>query len=93
MSRGLTLVEVLVVLVLLGLVTGMSALGLAGLRGPRERESDRARAVERARAEAIRTGRPVRLPTDSHGVVLLLPDGRALGPGIDPFTGQATDAP
>jgi prepilin-type N-terminal cleavage/methylation domain-containing protein len=76
----MTLVELLVVLALLGLVLGMSGLALASLREPRE--SDAMRALRRARAEAIESGAPVRA-----GGVLFLPDGRAMGPGIDSLTG------
>jgi prepilin-type N-terminal cleavage/methylation domain-containing protein len=79
-SRGVTLVELLVVLALLGLVLGMSGLAFASLR---ERpESDELRELRRARAEAIRSGAPVRAAS-----VLFLPDGRAVGPGVDPLTG------
>ena len=79
-SRGVTLVELLVVLALLGLVLGMSGLALASLREPRE--SAHLREMRRARAEAIRSGEAVR--ADS---VLFLPDGRAVGPNVDLLTG------
>jgi prepilin-type N-terminal cleavage/methylation domain-containing protein len=79
-SRGVTLVELLVVLALLGLVLGVGGLALASLREPRE--SDRLREMRRARAQAIRSGAPVRT-----GSVLFLPDGRAVGTGVDALTG------
>ncbi len=78
--RGVTLVELLVVLALLGLVLGVSGLALASLREPRE--SDELAELRRARAEAIQTG----APRSVHGV-LFLPDGRAIGPHVDPLTG------
>jgi prepilin-type N-terminal cleavage/methylation domain-containing protein len=79
-SPGVTLVELLVVLALLGLVLGVSGLALASLRQPRE--SDELRDLRRARAEAIQTG-----VARSAGGVLFLPDGRAIGPNVDPLTG------
>ena len=87
--RGVTLVELLVVIVILALITGVSGLAFASLRVPRE--STLVRATRVARAEAIRTGRPVSLRLDSlrrHPSVLFLPDGRAVGPGADPLTGD-----
>ena len=85
--EGYTLIEVIVVLAILGLVLGISGLALASLKAPRE--SERTRALREARADAIRSGRPVRavnvpLPTPAP---LFLPDGRAIGPGVDPLTG------
>jgi hypothetical protein len=79
------LVELLVVLALLGLVLGVSGLALASLREPRE--SGEVRALRQARAEAIRSG----APRPANGV-LFLPDGRAVGPGVDGLTG-APNAP
>ncbi|HMJ57689.1 MAG TPA: prepilin-type N-terminal cleavage/methylation domain-containing protein [Gemmatimonadales bacterium] len=80
-SPGVTLVELLVVLALLGLVLGVSGLAIASLREPRE--SDEVLALRQARAEAIKSG----APRTSHGV-LFLPDGRAMGPGVDGLTGE-----
>ena len=79
-SRGVTLVELLVVLALLGLVFGISGLALASLREPRESED--LRELQKARAEAVQSG----APRIAHGV-LFLPDGRAIGPNVDPLTG------
>jgi len=60
-----------------------------------------------ARAKAIRTGKPVVVVLDSptadssdcrftrppvHSTALFLPDGRAIGPGVDPLTGAPLDA-
>jgi len=77
---GVTLVELIVVLVLLGLVLGMSGLALASLREPGE--SDDLRELQKARAEAVQSG----VPRTAQGV-LFLPDGRAIGPNVDPLTG------
>src|SRR5207249_6545311 len=72
---GFTLLEVMVVLVILGLIVGMSGLAFVGLRAPRE--SHLAGELRRARSEAIQTGRPMttgdnRAPRSAH--VLFLPD-------------------
>jgi Tfp pilus assembly protein FimT len=75
-----TLVELLVVLALLGLVLGVSGLALASLREPRE--ADELRTLKKARVEAVQSG----APRTAHGV-LFLPDGRAIGPNVDPLTG------
>jgi prepilin-type N-terminal cleavage/methylation domain-containing protein len=86
MSRpaGVTLLELLVVLVLLGLLLGMSGVAVTSLAAPRA--SAPVRQMEMARAAAIRSGLPVAVTVDS-AVVRFLPDGRALGPGVDPLTG------
>lgn len=90
MRRGTTLVELIVTLALLGLLSGLAA---ATLGGWRQSEPDaRARLLSRARERAIRTGMRVRLD-DPHGKsVLFLPDGRAVGEGLDPLTGGSLDA-
>ena len=89
----MTLVELVVALALLGLILGMSGIAVVTLRLPSN--ADAARNLRRARAEAIRIGRPVRipgsLPDTGHG--LFLPDGRALGPGVDPLTGAVNANP
>ncbi|MGH7754649.1 MAG: prepilin-type N-terminal cleavage/methylation domain-containing protein, partial [Gemmatimonadales bacterium] len=81
---GVTLVELLVVLVLLGLVAGVSGLAIASLRPPEG--AGARREWERARTQAIRSGQAVVLDS-----VRFLPDGRAVGPRADPLTG-ALDA-
>lgn len=80
LNRGVTLVELLIVLALLGLLLGVSGLALASLREPVE--SAALSELRRARAEAIRSG----APRSANGV-LFLPDGRAIGPSVDPLTG------
>ena len=89
---GYTLVEVIVVLALIGLVVGIGGLALASLKVPRESES--VRAMRDARTKAIRTGDPVSLTfpildtgLNKRTTHLFLPDGRAIGPGLDPLTG------
>ncbi len=90
---GFTLLEVIVVLVILGLIMGMSGVAFVALRAPGE--SNRAGELRRARSEAIQAGRPVSAggnhsPLTTH--VLFLPDGRAIGSGVDPLTGAPLDA-
>ena len=93
MRRGVTLVELLVVLLLLSLLAGMSALAAGRLRGSASGSREEARRMATARAEAIRTGGPVRLMRDTGGPALFLPDGRAVGRGIDPLMGSGDHAP
>ncbi len=90
MRRGFTLVELIVTLALLGLLSGLAAATLGSLRMT---ESDtRVQALARARERAIRTGTRVRLDDPNGESVLFLPDGRAVGGGVDPFTGGPPDA-
>ena len=84
--RGFTLLEVMVVVAILGVIVGVSGLAFASLRVPRK--SAWTRAATQARVDAIRLGRPARAPVpDSLAAPLFLPDGRAIGPGVDPLTG------
>ena len=95
---GFTILELMVVLAILGLTLAVSGLALASLRAPRE--SAWIREVRRARAEAIRTGAAVRasLPAPPSTTLhrprplLFLPDGQAVGPGVDPLTGAPRDS-
>jgi len=79
-TSGVTLLEMLVVLTVLGLVLAVTGLAMGSLQAPPE--SDHVRALKRARAEAIHWG--ARRTADS---VLFLPDGRAIGPRVDPLSG------
>lgn len=99
---GVTLIELLVVLTILGLIFGVAGFAIMGLQAPRE--SARLRVLRQARAQAIRSGRAVRImvdplpprtaqvPTLSPASAFFLPDGRAIGAGLDPLTGAPTDA-
>jgi prepilin-type N-terminal cleavage/methylation domain-containing protein len=94
MRRGVTLVELIVTLALLGLLSGLAAAMLGGLRRsePDTRARELARELAQARARAVRTGARVRLDDASGTSVLFLPDGRAVGDGVDPVTGRPSDA-
>lgn len=92
MRDGFTLLEVIVVLAIVGLVAGISGLALVSLKAPRETEW--VRRLNQARAEAIRSGRPIRIEGNHapRTTYLFLPDGRAIGPGVDPLTGAPRDS-
>lgn len=87
-GAGVTLIELLVVLVLLGVLLGVSGLAVGSFGAPRD--SARVRVLAAARAQAIRSGVAVSVRFDS-AFVRFWPDGRAVGPGVDPLTG-APDA-
>jgi prepilin-type N-terminal cleavage/methylation domain-containing protein len=91
--KGVTLVELIVALALLGLVLGISGLALRSLRPPPA--SGAIRQLEAARAEALRTGRPVVVHVDTIAV-RFAPDGsssggtivvQGLATTVDPLTG------
>jgi hypothetical protein len=82
-------VELLVVLVVIGVVTAVSGLGVMSLRVPPA--SVRQRWLESARIKAITSGKGVTWEDSGH-VVRFLPDGRAIGPAVDPLTGEVFDA-
>lgn len=86
---GVTLVELLVALVIVGVMTGLGALSVLSLRpGPRAMALD---SMASARRRAIRDARPVVL-RDGTQVLRFLPDGRVLGGMVDPLTGVPLDA-
>ncbi|MGH7527116.1 MAG: prepilin-type N-terminal cleavage/methylation domain-containing protein [Gemmatimonadales bacterium] len=91
MTRGATLIEMMVALLVLGLLAGVSAAAVGSLRPPRL-EGWKSEAI-RARQSAIQNGRPVMVSTDSGHRALLLPDGRAVGAGLDPLTGEVLHGP
>lgn len=78
-AQGVTLVELVVVLAIVGVILGVSGLALGSLKVPRE--SEEVIALRRARADAIHSG----ARRTAHGA-LFLPDGRAIGSGVDPLT-------
>jgi prepilin-type N-terminal cleavage/methylation domain-containing protein len=88
--RGVTLVELMVVLAVLGVVAGISGLAMASLRPPVETELSGV--LQRARGTAVRQGRTVTVVREDGTKVLFLPDGRVIGSGVDPWSGQVSDA-
>jgi len=94
MRRGLTLVEMLVVLVLLGAIAGVATVAFAPVRVPAP--SPVLDALTAARRKAIGSGRAVTITIaqDSGPPALATawPDGRIVADGavpLDPFTGRA----
>lgn len=86
---GVTLVELLVVLVILGLLWSVSTAALWSLR-PREADSTRA-SLEAARRRAIRLGVSQEvILAESLPPIRFLPDGQAIGPGMLPLLGTPT---
>lgn len=81
---GITLVEMIVVMLLLSLLAGISGLAIGRYRPGSE---DALSTTARARDSAIRWGKAVRLSADSLRPMLFLPDGRVVGGGFDPLTG------
>ncbi|MFG0253303.1 MAG: Tfp pilus assembly protein FimT/FimU [Phycisphaerales bacterium JB038] len=84
-SRGLSLLELVIALALLGLLTSFAAPAIFWT------PSDSGQDDHAARSEAIFLGRSQTvLDADGGGAVTFLPDGRALvgeGSRIDPLTG------
>jgi prepilin-type N-terminal cleavage/methylation domain-containing protein len=79
---GTTLVELIVSLAILSLLAGVTSLAVTSLRV--KDDPSVAETIEQTKAEAIRTGRSIRLTVDTAGAggphaLLLLPDGRIVG--------------
>jgi prepilin-type N-terminal cleavage/methylation domain-containing protein len=92
-----TLIEMVVVLAILGIMAGITALALGGDDAPDPARARAARLAE-VRRQAIDTRRPVAFElADSGGVRrgVALPDGRVVADsalGVDPLTGRADAA-
>jgi prepilin-type N-terminal cleavage/methylation domain-containing protein len=85
---GFTLVELIVVIAVIGMMAAISGVAVATLKLPRE--SAEVAVLRSARAQAILTETSVRAvsnPAPRTPHVLFLPDGRAIGPGVDALTG------
>lgn len=86
---GMTLVEMLVVLTILGVLAAVVAPSFAERSGG---AATRRESLDQARDSALAAGTAVEVPVGS-SVVRFLPDGRALGAGVDPLTGAPIAAP
>jgi prepilin-type N-terminal cleavage/methylation domain-containing protein len=95
--RGMTMIEVVVTLSILGVLFGLVAVSTVVLEPPPE--ADVPRRVGEARREAMRMGAPVTVTFDSLVPVTLYPDGSATlarvadSTGawrVDPWTGAVT---
>lgn len=96
MRRGVTLVELMVVIALLGLMAGITTVALA--RRPAVPAADvRVAPIVAARTAAIRRGRDSTVVFEVDGVRFLAtahPDGRIVAAkslGIDPLSGRRAD--
>jgi prepilin-type N-terminal cleavage/methylation domain-containing protein len=91
-SRGVTLVELLVVLTILGISAGVVALSLPGsIRSGTDLTGE----LLAAHLRAARTGEEQRVPAGAatwQAPVLLLPDGRIISDSLDPFGGAPLSA-
>lgn len=92
-AKGVTLVELLVVLAILGVMAGVVGLAFATGSGVRDDRTEAATTVLRARTEALRSGATVQATVFVEGTphaIAVLPDGRVLADsalGVDTFTG------
>ena len=101
LDRGVTLVELLVVLMLMAIVAGVVGLAMrsAGSFTDGEGIDTEQVAAARARASAVRLGRPVTIviARDSQPLpVRALPDGRVVADGrlgVDPLSGDPDARP
>jgi type II secretory pathway pseudopilin PulG len=83
-------VELITVLFVLGVMAGVSGLAVASLRPPTD--SARNQRLDQARAAAVRSGKAGSVTLEKGVLVRFLPDGRAIGAGVDPLTGEVVDA-
>ncbi|SRR6266545_8252445 len=97
--KGVTLVELIAALAVVGLMLAIGGLALGSLRPPPA--SDAIRHLEAARAEALRTGRPVVVRVDTIAF-RFAPDGSSSGGAIatnglaitvDPLSGAVHATP
>ena len=93
---GVTLAELMVVIVILGVMAAVTAVAFA--RRPPVAEVDaRTVAIAAARAEAVRSGKPLTIrlgSADSLSLATAYPDGRVVtnaAVAIDPLTGRSVD--
>lgn len=87
MNRGVTLVELLVVIALIGIMTSVAAFGMrASVFGATSR---RVSVFDAQRRAAILKGVPIvgSVPTDTGDIepMTFLPDGQVVGAGRDPL--------
>ena len=92
-AGGVTLVEMHVVLVIIGVLATTTGLAFSNAR--LESKPSKQASLNALRTRSILDEHPVQLrygdPT-LQTAVLVLPDGRVIGDGIDPLTGQVIDA-
>ena len=95
--HGMTLIEVVVVLAIIGIIAGVTALAIPRVMKPTP--DDPVRMLGAARRRALRDGEAVSTRLLIHGVmhgVVALPDGSVIvdsGVGVDRFTARWRHAP
>jgi len=84
---GFTLIELAVVLTIIAITAGIASMGVVSLIG---NGKDRGvEAIDALRSKAIRQGQPITWEdTVGKRVVRFLPDGRAIGIGVNAITGR-----
>lgn len=93
LPSGTTLIELIVALAVLGIVLGVSTAALGAIH--RDAPLPAVVLMQAARTHALRAGVAVHLdlPSATAGgppiSVFLLPDGRVVGVGFDPLSGEA----
>ena len=88
---GFTLVELLVALVILSVSCAIASASLASFLSASPASAHELSVLSRAHRAAVDEGAAAVVTTDStDGAerVLFLPDGSAVGPGVDPLTGE-----
>ena len=92
-SEGTTLIELIVALAVLGIVLGVSTAALTAIH--HDSPPPAIAQLRAARVRALRDGVAVRIdvrdstPGAASRSVLLLPDGRVVGGGVDLLSGEA----
>lgn len=93
---GVTLAELMVVIVILGVMAAVTGVAFAR-RAPVRDVDPRNAAIAAARAEAIRSGKPLTIrlgSADSLALATAYPDGRVVTSAtvaVDPLTGRSGD--
>lgn len=91
---GFTLLELVVVLAVMGIAAGLATLAFRSLLAdPGQGAVDWPGQLREARRSAVMAAHPVVLRPLDRGAVLLLPDGRVIGDGVDPLTGALEPLP
>jgi prepilin-type N-terminal cleavage/methylation domain-containing protein len=89
---GFSLVELMVVMAIVSITAAVATLAVGSVGTEPSPRTEWARRLDEARSEAVERGRAIVVRSDSTGAypsALFLPDGRAVGPDVDPLTGAA----
>lgn len=95
--RGFTLIEMMVALAIVALGAGLATVAFGVLLDrPQDSSWSQVGRLRAAQRSAVFDARPVLAYPDSDQTdttVLFLPDGRAVGSGVDPLTGRVDVRP